>query len=230
MKRFYLIGILLSLCNIFTSCQGQKAKSEETKEQIAENPSQQVGGPFENDDATYLGMPAVLNAIDTSAGWTQDGPKLLVTGTVYWPDGKTPAAGVMIYYYHTNTEGRYVHNPDEKRSMPPNVRGQSHGYIRGWVKTGDDGRYSIYTVRPGSYPGYEEPAHIHVTIKEPNEIKEYFIDEILFDDDPFLTTSHRSNLSNRGGSGIIKLTQRDRLYVGERDIILGSNIPGYPGQ
>ncbi len=183
-----------------------------------------MGGAFENDDATYYGIPAALNATDTSAGWMLDGPKLLVTGTVYQRDGKTPAPGVIIYYYHTNTEGRYVHKPGEKRSMPPNDRGNTHGYIRGWVKTGDDGKYFIYTVRPGSYPGYEEPAHIHVTIKEP-DIKEYYIDEILFDDDPFLTTSHRNNLEGRGGSGIIKRVERDGLYVGIRDIILGRNIP-----
>ncbi len=214
-----ILPLLLSACVfIFFSCEGQNENSSIVV----------VGGPFENREWTYDGMPDVTNATDTSACWKQEGPKLLLTGTVYHADGRTPATGVLLYYYHTNTEGRYVHKAEVPGSMAPNHLGQTHGYIRGWVKTDQNGRYSIYTVRPGVYPTRDEPAHVHVTVKEPNEISEYYLDSFVFDDDELLTSKERNKLSNRGGSGVVRLVEQDGLLIGERDIILGLNIPDYP--
>lgn len=53
----------------------------------------------------YDGMTQGLDATDTSAGWTEKGQKLVVTGTVYRLDGKIPAPNVVIYYWHTDSEG-----------------------------------------------------------------------------------------------------------------------------
>ena len=172
-------------------------------------------------------MPEHIEARDTSLGWLQPGEKMLVTGTVYDQDGRTPVAGVVVYYYHTNIHGRYVHIPGEKRSMPPNSKGQTHGHIRGWVKTDSNGRYSIYTVRPGAYPGRDEPAHIHLTIYEPTQ-KAYYIDDVVFDDDRLLTTARRTRMENRAGSGVARCVRKGGLTIAERNIILGLNIPGYP--
>lgn len=168
-----------------------------------------------------------IKSIDTSAGWSQVGQKLLVTGIVYQQDGKTPVPNVVLYYYHTNTEGRYLHKPELKISMPPNELGQTHGYIRGWVKTDSVGKYSILTVRPGAYPNSNEPAHIHFTVKEP-DFKEYYIDDVVFDDDKFLTTKRRLKAENRAGSGVVRLVYKDNLGIAERNIILGLNIPDHP--
>lgn len=164
---------------------------------------------------------------DTSPGWTQVGPKILLTGTIYQADGRTPASDVVLYYYQTDIDGRYRHRPDQSRSMPPDELGRTHGWIRGWVKTGPDGRYAIYTVRPGAYPTNDEPAHIHATIKEP-DLPEYYIDDFVFDDDPLLTTRVRLRMEQRCGSGILRLVRRDEVLVGERDILLGQNVPGHP--
>jgi len=152
----------------------------------------------------------------------------LITCIVYQLDGKTPAPDVLLYYYQTNTAGRYVHKPEEPRSMAPNELGQTHGYIRGWVKTDAAGKYFIYTVRPGIYPTRDAPAHVHFTVKEPNDIKEYYIDDVIFDDDTLLNASARSKLENRCGSGILRLTRKGEIYIGERNLILGLNIPNYP--
>lgn len=170
-------------------------------------------------------MPGVLSWQDTSPAWSQPGEKILLTGTIYKPDARTPAPGVVLYYYQTNSEGRYLHKPEEPRSMPPNDLGQTHGYIRGWVRTGEDGRYAISTVRPGTYPTLDEPAHVHATIREPG-LAEYYIDDFVFDDDPILTSARRLRLENRCGSGVLRLARKDGVLVGERDIILGQNIPG----
>ncbi|RYF37204.1 MAG: hypothetical protein EOO38_26730 [Cytophagaceae bacterium] len=150
MRKFLLLPLLIATM-VFTSCSGQTRSSGKNS---LEPP---VGGAFENSEFTYYAIPKTVNATDTSPGWHQPGQKILLTGTVYQNDGRTPAPGVLLYYYHTNTEGRYLHKPEEKRSMPPNSLGQTHGYIRGWVQTDAEGRYFIYTVRPGTYPTRDEP-------------------------------------------------------------------------
>lgn len=222
MKKRYHTSLLLFCCLLLASCKGQNKNRAES--------NGTVGGPFENSEFTYYNMPKQLAPADTSAAWNEPGQKLVLTGTVYQADGKTPAPGVLLYYYQTNTNGRYLHKPEVSRSMPPNNLGQTHGYIRGWVKTGDDGRYTIYTIRPGVYPSNDEAAHIHVTVKEPNGINEYYIDDFVFDDDTLLTPAKRNKLANRGGSGVLKLVQENGLQVGERNIILGLNIPNHPRQ
>jgi protocatechuate 3,4-dioxygenase, beta subunit len=175
-------------------------------------------------------FPQHIASQDTSPGWKQGGQKILLTGIIYQQDGKTPMPGVIIYYYHTNTEGKYLHKPEEKSSMPPNELRQTHGYIRGWLKTDANGKYSLYTVRPGAYPNKDDPAHIHLTIKEPNKIKEYYIDDFVFDDDKLLTSAKRKKMENRGGSGVVRMIKKGDLQIGERNIILGMNIPDYPGK
>ena len=172
-------------------------------------------------------VPQIIQSIDTSPGWIQTGQKLMLTGNIYLPDGKSPAKDVIIYYYHTNTEGRYLHKPGQKRSMAPNELGQTHGYIRGWVKTDSLGRYAIYTVRPGTYPTRDFPAHLHATITEPGNKKEYYIDDFVFDDDKLLTSAYRKKMENRGGTGTVRLVKKEDVFVGERNIILGLNIPNY---
>lgn len=224
--KHYSVYALVFISSLLTSCHHQN-QPVSPKQKSSNSSATAIGGPFENADYIYIGMPEKITATDTSAGWQQDGDQLLLTGTVYQPDGHTPAADVLIYYYHTNIAGKYLHKAEERRSMPANNRGQTHGYIRGWVKTNAQGKYFIYTVRPGTYPSRDEPAHVHVTIKEP-ALNEYYIDEFVFDDDPLLTSAKRQQLDNRGGSGILRLVKKDELYIGERNIILGLNIPDYP--
>ena len=215
-----------SLCTIFililfiSGCKGQVNKTSPASNAAA----------GENIEFGEIGMPANIAASDTSPGWKQDGQKILVTGTVYQRDGKTPAPGVIIYYYHTNTAGKYLHKPEEKRSMPPNEQGQTHGYIRGWMKTDANGKYALYTVRPGTYPSRDFPAHIHLTIKENGPVKEYYIDDCVFDDDRLLTSAYRQKMENRAGSGVLRMFRKDNLMIGERNMILGLNVPGYPKQ
>lgn len=87
--------------------------------------------------------------------------------------------------------------------------------------------YKFVTLRPAPYPGRTDPAHIHVTIKEPG-LPEYYIDEFVFDDDPLLTANKRRKLENRAGSGILQLKDVGNMYKAARNIYLGRNIPNYP--
>jgi protocatechuate 3,4-dioxygenase beta subunit len=143
---------------------------------------------------------------------------------VYEPDGKTPASGVIIYIYHTDQRGVYATKGNETGW------GKRHGYIRGWMKTNEKGEYKFFTLKPASYPNREVPAHIHITIKEPDK-NEYYIDEYLFDDDTLLTSDERNKQPGRGGNGILKTVEVEKGFLkAVRDIYLGKNIPNYPGK
>ena len=182
----------------------------------------QIGGPCEGCMALYEYRGKTLTPRDTLADFHLQGPKMKISGTVFNKDGKTPASSIIIYLYHTDQNGVYPKKGDEKGW------GKRHGYLRGWAKTDENGKYEFYTLKPAAYPGRNVPAHIHITIKEPR-LKEYYIDDILFDDDPYLTSSERNKRRNRGGPGIIELVRnRNGLLECKRDIILGMNIPNHP--
>ncbi|WP_460684659.1 hypothetical protein [Niabella aquatica] len=73
------------------------------------------------------------------------------------------------------------------------------------------------------------PAHIHLSVKEPDVANEYYTDELNLDNDPLLTAHFKKYpQKNRGGSGVVSLRRKDGLQVTEHDIILGLNIPDYP--
>lgn len=182
-----------------------------------------VGGGCDGCELMYIGMPATLNATDTSAGWYEPGIKLLVTGKVLKLDGRTPAENVIVYYWQTDSKGLYSPRAGAHQST-------RHGHIRGWVKTGKDGRYKIYTNRPAPYPNASEPAHIHLSIKEPTITDEYYTDELTFDDDPLLYQKKKKGYvpDNRGGSGILRVVVSGSLQITEHNIILGLHIPNYP--
>ena len=220
MLAFYRNTLIMALLIGMCSCVGQQKKTTEQKE-IAKKQGV-VGGPFENADLMYIGMPEKIQAVDTSAGWGLKGQKLLITGHVFKKDGKTPAPNVILYYYQTDTEGLYAN----REGLDPAAR--IHGYIRGWVKSDSAGKYEIYTVRPAPYPSHNEPAHIHISVKEPNIDKEYYIDALIFDDDRLLTTEKRKAMPNRGGSGVLRLLEKGELHIAEHNIVLGLNIPNYP--
>ena len=185
--------------------------------------AQVVGGPCEGCEAVLEYGDRKLSPSDTLPEFEKHTEKMYVTGIVYQADGKTPAANVIIYAYHTNEEGIYPTKGNEQGWA------RRHGYIRGWVKTGADGRYSFYTFKPGTYPSRTEPAHIHLTVKEPG-IQEYWINSIEFDDDPLLTAEKRAKNRKRGGNGIVRLSQKAGMLYCQRDIYLGKNIPNYPSR
>ena len=214
-KTNYLALLLTVL--FFSSCQGQTKKKHP-----ASASAKPIGGGCDGCELMYIGMPKHIKSVDTSAGWTEKGQKLLISGTVFKPDGKTPAPEVIIYYWQTDGQGYYSPRKGmDKRTL-------RHGHIRGWVKTDPYGCYAIYTIRPATYPDHSEPAHIHTSIKEPDLPTEYYIDEFIFDDDPLLNAKKRKSLENRGGSGILKTSLSGNLQIAKHDIVLGLHIPNYP--
>lgn len=202
------------------SCRGQANKNQFTKN--SDTSKSPIGGGCDGCELMYVGMPQDISSKDTSAGWFEKGQKLLIEGRVVKPDGKTGAAGVVLYYWHTNSEGYYA----QQEGM--DTRARRHGYLRGWVKSDQDGNYFIYTNRPVPYPNEKIPAHIHISVKEPQFANEYYTDELVFDDDVLLTNEKRKLLPNRGGTGILKTVTSGYMQVTKHQITLGLNIPHYP--
>ncbi len=216
-KAIYFLLFIL-LFNLLESCNGQT----KTTSQSQSGTTKIVGGGCDGCELMFVDMPTNISSVDTSNGWVEKGQRLLVTGKVYKIDGKTPMPNVIVYYWQTDTNGYY----SSKTGM--NEKAKKHGYIRGWVKTDKNGTYAIYTIRPAPYPNDNIPAHIHISIKEPNIANEYYIDDFIFDDDKLLTSEKRKNLENRGGSGVLRVLNSEDLQIAEHNIILGLNIPYYP--
>ena len=204
---------------LFIACAGRN----NVESQVSVSPTiRHISGACEDCELMFAGMPTKLSPADTSDGWYEPGQKLIVSGKIYSPDKRSPAADIILYYYHTDQKGIYA--PDKKNDGIA----QRHGRLRGWVRTGADGSYSIFTSRPAQYPNNNIEAHIHLLIKEPDIDKPYWIDEWVFDDDPLLTPDLRRRFEKRGGSGILNIAYDGAIQVATHDIFLGLNIPGYP--
>lgn len=221
MKKTIKIIISIVVACTLTHCNGQIKRAKQQTD-LKTDTNKLVGGGCDGCELMYIGMPKNIKSIDTSTGWTEPGQKLLITGTIYKLGGKIPAPNVIIYYWQTDNKGYYT----PKAGM--HEQAKRHGHIRGWVKSDENGKYSIYTIRPAAYPNDDMPAHIHTSIKEPNIANEYYIDEFVFDDDILLTGKKRKALENRGGSGILRVLIDKDMQIAEHNIILGLNIPNYP--
>lgn len=210
--------LLFSLfCFTLTACAQNKVSVN------GEAKTKAVGGPCEGCEAIYESPVAFENLphVDTLPIFSEKGSKLIVSGTVYRRDSRTPAPDVVLYIYQTDQTGNY------RKTGTETGWGQRHGSIRGWMKTNTKGEYRFYTIRPAAYSKTGPPAHIHVTVKEP-DMNEYYIDDFEFDDDLHLTADLRKRKQNRGGNGILKLQKKKDIFYGERTIVLGMNITGYP--
>ena len=180
-----------------------------------------VGDGCDGCEFMHRDMPERLASTTRIPPAGELGVPLRVQGVIHRPDGRTPAAGVILYAYHTDARGHYV---------PPDATDHTltrHGRMRGWIRTGADGRYRFDTLRPAPYPGRDIPAHIHLLVKEPGK-REYWIDECEFDDDPLLSPALRRTRQQRGGTGIVRIAHAaDGTAQAIRNIVLGRNVPNY---
>lgn len=163
-----------------------------------------------------------LNNVDTLPLFNvQTSNRLMLTGVVYDYHGK-PASDVILYVFHTDSTGVYPKRPNATGAEKIN------GYVRGWIKTGEDGRYVFYANRPAAYPDGSSHAHIHCVVKEP-DVNVYTVPDYVFDDDPDIKEKLRTVPQTQNG-GLIKESRIDGVefpvYV--RDIYLGRNIVNYP--
>jgi len=143
----------------------------------------------------------------------EPGDPLTISGTIYGLDGKTQVEGALLWVYQTDATGIY--------SPPSGSRDNRLTRIHGQMKTGADGRYEFRTIKPASYPGRTVPAHIHASLVAPG-FQEYWIDNYIFEGDPFITEEARKKLHGEGTfSSILKLSRgSDGVLHATRDIQL----------
>ena len=194
------------------ACARPPAASPSAQDPSAHEPV--VGGPCEGCELVFEGMPASPPATARIAPEDEPGEPMTLEGVVRDARGN-PVAGVTVYAYQTDAGGIYP-------------RGSTaHGRLRGWARTGADGRYRFDTIRPGSYPSRNAPAHVHMHVVEPGCCT-YYIDDVEFRDDPLL---RRTEGRGRGGQGIVTPSRgTDGRWRAVRDIALGEKVPGHPGR
>jgi protocatechuate 3,4-dioxygenase beta subunit len=141
---------------------------------------------------------------------TDEGEPMIISGTIFQADGKTPAPNILIYLYHTDMYGIYGRRGEHK-----------HGKFRGWLLTDEKGRYEFRSIKPASYPNSTISAHVHMTLTG-KDFREDWIDSILFDGDRFITAQERNQAGRRGGfNPILKLEKgANGILRGTRDIQL----------
>ena len=130
------------------------------------------------------------------------GTPLVISGTVYAADCRTPLEEAVIEAWQTDARG--VYGP-----------GQAGGelrccYLQGTVQTDSAGRYRIQTIRPGHYRGEDPPppAHIHLNVSHGDA---GVLTEIVFAGDPYVTE----------GAEVVRLRKEGGRLLGHFDIVLG---------
>jgi protocatechuate 3,4-dioxygenase beta subunit len=199
-KKRTLLVFILSVFFILNAC-------SQSKTETAAQQHPRWAGAFE--------APKTTSWRTLIAPKTEPGERLIISGTVYLPDGKTPAKDVIVYVYHTNHQGFYPKKGTEKG------HGKYHGYLRGWMKTDANGRYEFETIRPAPYETHEgEPAHIHYTIEAAN-YPEYWLTGLWFSDDPRVK-NYRDKIERDGGFSNITTVTKDsnNILRGTRNILL----------
>lgn len=215
MKRISATGRMLiaaALSMPAASC-AEQVQSEPPAAEARTRELRPVPG-CEGCEAAWERDPAALPARIGLAPEGEPGEPMILRGTVYKADGRTPAPGVVLYLHQTNAAGLYAGGGAESEWS------RRHGRLRGWLKTGSDGRYEVLTVKPGQYPNRPDAAHVHMTVLEQGK-DPYWIDDVVFEGEPGVDAAYRRARENRGGSGIVRLTRDGSgRWVAERDIVL----------
>ena len=146
---------------------------------------------------TYRPADADAPSKITIASREEPGERLIVSGTVYGPDGVTPLKGASIYVYHTDIKGHY----SEGTTRSDNPR------LRGWLRSDAKGRYEFNTIKPGPYPASRVPAHIHYVVSAPGHREKIF--EIVFEGDSFINDQVRSDAKKEDGVFSIRQLEKD---------------------
>lgn len=197
------------------SCKNAPPANPETKTVSQQIQSDDCDDPDAHINCYFANMPASLGSIMAICGEEEPGERLLITGTIYKSDGKTPFPDVVLYTYHTDNKGIY-----SKKGGETGVQ-KWHGRLHGWCRSGQDGHYEIHTIRPASYPKSTAPAHIHAAVKIPGKGKPFYINDFVFKDDPFVSERESSDPRFPGGSGVVDVVKSGSgVWTGVRDLVL----------
>jgi protocatechuate 3,4-dioxygenase beta subunit len=144
-------------------------------------------------DAAQREMPAQLSTSSRIAPIGEPGQPLVVHGTVLLPNHQ-PAAGVILFAYHTDHRGLYSAPGDTLQWR-----------LQGWAVSDAAGHFEFSTIRPAPYPNNSTPAHIHLSLVT-NCCGRQLAD-LMFEDDPLATKQFRSHFADVGEHGLYAPTK-----------------------
>ncbi len=166
--------------------------------------------------------PTQLRSSGHIAPVGEPGTRLVISGTVVAPDGKTPLPGVVVYAYHTDAKGYY------RRVGQSGETGESEPRLRGWVSTDSNGHFQFTTIKPAPYPNRDIPAHVHIHAWGAGYPRQWF--ELEFEGDPLLAKQHFTDNTAeylyivplmRGSQGVLhcsvtmRMRQRSNFRAGQ---------------
>ena len=158
----------------------------------------------------------------------EPGQKLILRGTVYSADCRTPLPGTLIEIWQANDKGFYdKKRPGDFSEPPPPF------HLRGMLKADAKGRYEIQTIVPGAYPippgvpgleqygGLTRARHIHIKVLPFLNValttQLYFKGDEHLAGDPW--GGHKPSLA-------LDLKQDGKFMVGAFDFVLGTGLKG----
>jgi protocatechuate 3,4-dioxygenase beta subunit len=196
------------------SC-GQAGAQEHISRPSMQNLKDTCDDPDAPISCSFLNMPLSLSGTLTIAGKDEPGEELIISGTLFKEDGRSPFPNIIIYAYQTDSKGYYSKKGTETGAQ------KWHGHLHGWCKTDSNGHYQIQTIRPARYPDNSMPAHIHAAIKKENE-QMYWISDFVFKDDHLVNDKYLSTIVGMvGGTGIVDVSRKaGNKWIGIRNIVL----------
>ena len=178
--------------------------------------AQDVIGPFYR-----FGAPFQNKLI----GPEEPGQRLIVAGTVYGADCRTPLPNALVEVWQANDAGQY------DTDKPGNFTERNHFHLRGMALTDPKGHYEFDTVVPGKYPippglpgleqfaGVTRAAHIHFRVAESLHIP--LTTQLYFKDDPLVS---KDPWARSKPSLAIPLRQEGKYLRGAFDIVLAKGF------
>jgi catechol 1,2-dioxygenase len=144
----------------------------------------------------------------------EPGDRLIVRGHVLGPDCATPLAGAVLDVWQADAQGSY-HGPAEQYRL------------RGRLQTDAEGRYELFTIRPGAYRIGDRfrPAHIHMIVT--HRAHAPLTTQLYFKGDPYLAPNDACGAACKSGDPgrIIGLRKEGKMggefLAGMFDVVLG---------
>ena len=143
----------------------------------------------------------------------EPGEPMILSGTVFAPDGRRAVPGVTVYAYQTDARGLYARDGG---TMPR---------LRGWMVTDAAGRYEVRSIRPAQYPQRTIPPHVHFNAWGAGYPRQWF-HQLEFEGDALVTEERLEQSRRLGRFGMVRrLERRDGLWRCTYDLRLtdGSN-------
>jgi protocatechuate 3,4-dioxygenase beta subunit len=143
----------------------------------------------------------------------EPGDRLLIHGTIFAADRKTPVTNAVLRIYHTDASGLYSREVN-------NAEGERNARLQALLQTDGRGRYEVHTIMPGRYPGGKTPAHVHFLVSAPgyNDRNATF----SFSGDPALTPEDYEKHGRDGSFSSVRPAERgaDGILRCQRDVRL----------